>query len=106
MTEMKNGRVVPAEMGYQPSNPLFIMGFSRTGSTLLQQILNKYSEIGIIPEMHFLWPRLLHRDFATMMKRHVGKKINERNIDQLIEMIFSKRLQGVFWKDIDKYKMD
>jgi hypothetical protein len=87
-------------------NPVFIMGFSRTGSTLLQQILNKYSEVVILPELHLLWPRRLHADFTTTVRRQVGNRITEKNIDHLIDLMFSKTLRGVFWKHIDKHNID
>lgn len=87
-------------------NPVFIMGFSRTGSTLLQQILNKYTEVEILPELHLLWPRRLHADFKTIVRHQIGNRITEKNIDHLIDLMFSKKLKGVFWKHIDKHNIE
>ena len=74
---------------------VFILGFSRTGSTMLQGILNKYTEIGIIPEMHLYWPKILHKDFATIYKKRFGEKIIDRKINELIELMYSKKIKGL-----------
>jgi hypothetical protein len=84
---------------------VFIIGFSRTGSTLLEQILNNYTEICILPEMHIYWPRWLHEDFARTVKKEIGK-ITDDKLDHLIELMYSKKLKGIFWKNIEKYEID
>ena len=73
---------------------------------MLQRILNKYTEIGILPELHLYWPRMLHKDFATIFKERYGKKFSKNDIDDLIELMYSRKLQGLFWKDIGKYKIN
>lgn len=85
---------------------VFILGFSRTGSTMLQAILNQYTEIGVIPEMHLYWPKILHKDFATIYKNKFGEKIADSKIDELIELMYSKKVKGVFWQRIDQFNID
>lgn len=85
---------------------VFILGFSRTGSTMLQGILNNYTEIGIIPEMHLYWPKILHKDFATIFRNSFGKKIIDSKIDELIELMYSKKIKGLFWQKIEQYNID
>lgn len=85
---------------------VFILGFSRTGSTLLRQILDKYTEVSIIPELNLLWPRRIRTDFVTTVRRRLGNRITEKNVDQLIELMFSKKFIGPFWNQIDKYNID
>jgi hypothetical protein len=86
--------------------PVFIIGFSRTGSTLLQHILQNYTPIAVAPELHFLWPRRLHRDFVQTLKQHVGELDCDESVDRLIEMMFSKRFKGAFWRMIHGLNLD
>jgi hypothetical protein len=85
---------------------VFILGFSRTGSTMLQHILNKYTDIGIIPEMHIYWPKMLHKDFSSIFKERYGKTIKTDEIDDLINLMYSKTIQGLFWMNINQYNID
>ena len=85
--------------------PVFIIGFSRTGSTMLQNILNSYTNIAIFPEMHIYWPPWIHTDFATNVKKRIGY-LSDNKIDQLIQLMYSKKLFGIFWKNIDKIDID
>lgn len=86
--------------------PVFIIGFSRTGSTLLQHILNNHSPVGIVPEMHIYWPRKLHVDFATTVQSQIGNLADDAKVDELIELMYSKKLIGTFWQVIDKANID
>jgi hypothetical protein len=86
--------------------PVFIIGFSRTGSSLLQHILHNYTPISIAPEMHLLWPRRLHRDFAWSLRNQFGEVDSDEKVDRLIEFMFSKRPIGAFWQVIDKMHLD
>jgi len=86
-------------------NPVFIMGFSRTGSTMLLQILNKYTNICIVPEMCIYWPFWLHTDFARNLKKYIGN-VDDDKIDDLFRLFYSKKLFGAFWQNIDKIRID
>ena len=55
------------------NSPIFIVGFSRTGSTLLQNLLNTYTEVCIAPELHIHWPTRLHNDFAINIQTASGR---------------------------------
>jgi hypothetical protein len=73
---------------------------------MLQQILNKYTEIGILPELHLYWPKILHKDLATIYKKRFGRRISDNDINELIRLMYSKKLKGIFWKNIHKFNID
>ena len=82
-------------------NPVFIIGCQRTGTTMLASILNLYSEIDIMPEMHILAPFWLHKDFVYKINKTVGDLQKDENIPRLVNLIHSKQLFGIFWKSFD-----
>jgi hypothetical protein len=84
---------------------VFIMGGSRTGSTLTEQLLNNYTDVGIIPEMQLYWPRVIRKDFASILKEELGI-LTPDNIDQLIDLMYSQKFFGTFWETIEKYDID
>ena len=77
--------------------PVFIVGCSRTGSTLLQDLLNRYTSIDILPEAHFLVPIFVHKDFATAMLPYKGLD-DETFVEKVMLLMSSGRLFGVFWE--------
>lgn len=87
-------------------DPVFIIGCSRTGSTLQQRLLNKYTDIDIAPELHILSPRWLRKDFVTNVRQHIGTVTDVRDIDRLIELMYSGTLSGAFWQDMDERALD
>ena len=80
--------------------PIFIIGGSRTGSTFLQYFLGKYTEIDIMPEMHILTQPWLRKSFASTVKENFGSFVRDEDIDELISLMYSKTLFGVFWNKI------
>jgi len=82
-------------------NPVFIIGCQRTGTTMLAIILNLYSEIDIMPEMHILAPFWLHKDFVHKINKTVGDLQKDENIPRLVNLMHSKQLFGIFWKSFD-----
>ena len=86
--------------------PVFIVGCSRTGSTLQQHLLNAYSDVDIAPEMHFLAPRWLRKDFVTQVKDHVGELKKDDRIDELIRFMRSGKPQGAFWQEFITLNID
>ena len=82
------------------------MGFSRTGSTLLQRVLNSHSDVYLLPELHFLWPKSIHKDFVTVVRSRFGERISEENVDQLIDLMYSKEIRRGVWRCFEKYNLD
>jgi hypothetical protein len=83
----------------------FIIGIARTGSKIYMNILNKYSEIDILTELHFFAPRLVRKDFRYYVKKNVGTIKTKNDVLKLINLMYSGMLKGTFWgTDIDDSK--
>ena len=80
-------------------DPIFIVGLPRSGSTLWQNIIASNPRILRLAEMHFLNP--WHKDFRYFMRKRVGDLSDNKNIEKMIELIFSdpsvSGLNGPFW---------
>ena len=59
-------------MSADTEKPVFIVGGSRTGSTMLQVILSKSPDLCITDELQFRRPWWLQRDFLDEVDAHVG----------------------------------
>lgn len=86
-------------------NPIFIVGLPRSGSTLWLNIIAKNPDILRMGEMHFLTP--WRKDFRYFCRRRVGNLSEKKNIQKMIELIFSNEIvsgiTGSFWHyDIEK----
>lgn len=88
------------------SKPVFILGCSRTGSKIYMNILNKYSDIHITHEMHFINPRWLHQDFIRTVRNRIGDLQDDNNVEKLLELMDQKALYGSFWKHFDYNRED
>jgi hypothetical protein len=90
--------------------PIFILGISRTGSKIYMSILNKYSDINITPELNFInssWRNFFfHKDFLTTVKKNIGDLKDDTNIQKLIDLMYSGKLEGSFWNLIKKRNLD
>ena len=79
------------------SRPVFIIGGSRTGSTMLQTILSKSPEICLTHELQFRSPSWIHRDLVSDIKTHVGPLDKAGALDRLVELLYSGIPVGWFW---------
>lgn len=85
--------------------PIFIVGLPRSGSTLWLNIFEQNHKTCRIGEMLFLTP--WRKDFRYFLRKKVGNLANRKNVEKLIELIFSRKLvPGItasFWyNDIGK----
>ena len=71
---------------------IFIVGVSRSGTTLTRRILDKHSRIGIATENHYLG-HLLAWEGARHYFRRVGDLRDEEAVYRLVELIYSDELQ-------------
>jgi len=71
---------------------VFIVGVSRSGTTLLRRILDRHSRIGIATENHYLG-HLLAREGARHYFRSVGDLRDDEAVRRLVELIYSGDLQ-------------
>jgi len=71
---------------------IFIVGVSRSGTTLMRRILDRHSRIGIVTENHYLG-HLLAREGARRYFRQVGDLRDDDAVRRLVALIYSGELQ-------------
>jgi hypothetical protein len=81
----------PVEHAGEPE-AIFIVGVSRSGTTLMRHILDKHSRIGIVTENHYLG-HLLAWEGARVYFRRLGDMADDRTVHALVELIYSGELQ-------------
>lgn len=91
-------------------SPIYFIGCPRTGSKIYMKVLNNFTDINISEEIHYLHPKFLHKDFVRVVKDEIGSLKNEKDVDELIDLIRDRnRLFGTFWKkhnlDLDAFKL-
>ena len=87
-------------------DPVFILGCPRTGSKIYMKMLNDYSPINITPELHFLIPSWIRKDFVSRVKETIGDLKKDNNIPKLIDLMYSGNLEGSFWRSINNRNID
>lgn len=79
------------------SQPVFIIGGSRTGSTMLQVILSKSPDLCVTDELQYRRPWWLQRDFLDEIRNHVAPLDDDGAVDRLLELVYSGSPVGWFW---------
>ncbi len=77
---------------------VFVVGVARTGSKIYMTMLNRFSEIDIVNELHYLAPRFIRRDFVTTVQRRLGSRLEVASPEALVNEMFSAPLNGTFWQ--------
>jgi len=86
----------------QIDRPVFIIGGSRTGSTMLRTILNKSPQIDLADEIHFYSLPWLRRDVATNIRKQVGNLDTPDALDKVMHVLYSGASEGWFWQEVEK----
>ncbi|MEO7117677.1 MAG: sulfotransferase, partial [Candidatus Limnocylindrales bacterium] len=71
---------------------IFIVGVSRSGTTLMRRVLDSSSRIAIATENHYLG-HLLEREGARHYFRRVGDLHDDAAVHRLVELIWSGDFQ-------------
>ena len=76
---------------------VFVVGCAKTGSKLIRQILMTHPDVNLLDELHYLVPRWIKTDFVHAAGR-IGPLTCDRNIHELIKLMYSDQLEGAFWR--------
>ena len=75
---------------------IFIVGSSRSGTTMMSRIINNHRDVFTFKELHF---------FSRISGRRINKKIDRSKQIKLLARLFCVQEEGVFTnKDISNYK--
>ena len=75
-----------------PPEAIFIVGVSRSGTTLLRRVLDRHSKVAIATENHYLG-HLLSWEGARVYFRRVGDLADDAAVRRLVELIYSAEFQ-------------
>ncbi|MBA2570692.1 MAG: sulfotransferase [Chloroflexi bacterium] len=78
----------------RPGEPeaVFIVGVSRSGTTLMQRTLDSHSRLAVAMENHYLG-HLVAREGARHYFRRVGDLRDDANVRQLVDLVWSGEFQ-------------
>ena len=93
------------EMKLRPGEPeaIFVVGVSRSGTTLMRNVLERSDRIALAIENHFLG-HILEREGARYYFRHAGDLAQDETLRKIVDMIYSGEFQKRSrWREVSPY---
>ncbi len=75
----------------EPTSHIFVVGVSRSGTSLMRRILERSPEVGICRENHFLG-HLIRSEGVRYRLRRLGDPRDDQVIDRIVDYIYSGKL--------------
>lgn len=95
-------RAKDADRATEPE-AIFVVGVSRSGTTLLRKILEKSDRIAIAPENHFVG-HVLPTEGARFYFRRLGELADDDTVRQIVDLIYSGGFQRQSrWREISPF---
>lgn len=94
--EVRDHESIQAPPAFVKRGFVFIVGVSRSGTTLLRKTLNRSDRIAISNENHFLG-HLLAREGVRFKLRQFGDLNHDDNVRCLVDYIYDGGLEGSSW---------
>jgi hypothetical protein len=97
--------ITPADLELRPGEPeaIFVVGVSRSGTTLMRNILERSDRIALAIENHFLG-HILEREGARYYFRHAGDLAQDETLRKIVDMIYSGEFQKRSrWREVSPY---
>ncbi len=76
---------------------LFIIGIARTGSKIYMSILNDFSDIDIVNELHYMAPRIVRKDAIHALGLNKRNIAGEARVDDALKAMYAGTMAGDFW---------
>ena len=93
---------IPALLPGEPE-AIFVVGVSRSGTTLMRNILERSDRIALAIENHFLG-HILEREGARYYFRHAGDLAQDETLRKIVDMIYSGEFQKRSrWREVSPY---
>ncbi len=87
-----NHQVTEPPGGRSRPEAIFVVGVSRSGTTLMRNVLNSHSEIAIAPENHYLGHLMPGAGYRDQFRRE-GELDDDETIRRIVDRIYSRAFQ-------------